>query len=104
MTSTLKWFNIGLRGLMEFGIVFALGYWGYRLGNSAGVKLLLAIGVPLVGFGFWGLVDFRQAGLLVEPLRLVQELMISGLKNLVVCSRNLVSPGTIYHSCRCTNN
>jgi len=29
--------------------------------------------------GFWGAVDFHQAGRLAEPLRLVQELAISGL-------------------------
>lgn len=34
---------------------------------------------PTVGFGLWGAVDFHQAGRLAEPLRLVQELAISGL-------------------------
>jgi hypothetical protein len=33
----------------------------------------------LIGFGVWGLLDFRQAGVLAEPLRLMQELVISGL-------------------------
>lgn len=79
MLSTLKWFNVGLRGLMELGIVVALGYWGYKTGESTSAKILLAIGAPLLGFGFWGLVDFRKAGSLAEPLRLIQELVISGL-------------------------
>ena len=43
------------------------------------MKLLLGIGAPVLGFGFWGLVDFHQAGRLGEPLRLVQELAITGL-------------------------
>ena len=43
------------------------------------MKILLSAGAPLVGFGIWGLVDFRHAGTLSEPLRLAQELVISGL-------------------------
>jgi hypothetical protein len=38
-----------------------------------------AVGAPALGFGFWGAVDFHQAGRLGEPLRLLQELAISGL-------------------------
>jgi hypothetical protein len=79
MTSTLKWFNVGLRALMELGIVVALGYWGYRTGESTTVKILLSIGAPLIGFGTWGLVDLRNVGSLAEPLRLIEELVISGL-------------------------
>lgn len=79
MLSVLKWFNVGLRALMELGIVAALGYWGYKTGESASAKILLAVGAPLIGFGFWGLVDFRKAGSLAEPLRLIQELVVSGL-------------------------
>ncbi|MEJ2668665.1 MAG: YrdB family protein [Deinococcales bacterium] len=70
--------NIALRGLMEFGIVLAFGIWGYHAGSSIGTKLLLALGAPALGFGFWGAVDFRRAGRLAEPLRLVQELGLSG--------------------------
>ena len=77
--STLKWFNLLLRALMELGIVVALGWWGYKTGDGAGAKILLGIGAPLIGFGFWGLVDFRQAGLLAEPVRLIEEQVISGL-------------------------
>ncbi len=79
MLSTLKWFNVGLRALMELSIIVALGYWGYKTGESTSAKILLAIGAPLLGFGFWGLVDFRKAGSLAEPLRWIQELVISGL-------------------------
>jgi Protein of unknown function (DUF2568) len=79
MISTLKWFNVGVRGLMELGIVVALGYWGYKTGESTTAKILLSVGAPLIGFGIWGLVDFRNAGSFAEPLRLMEELIISGL-------------------------
>ena len=72
-------FNLALRAVMELGIVLAFGYWGYQTGDGTTMKILLAIAAPIVGFGFWGAVDFHQAGRLSEPLRLVEELVISGL-------------------------
>lgn len=71
--------TLALRVLMEAGIVGAFAYWGYQAGAGTGIKILLAVGAPAVGFGFWGAVDFHQAGRLAEPLRLFQELAISGL-------------------------
>jgi hypothetical protein len=79
MLATLKWTNVALRALMEVGIVVALGYWGYQAGKSTSTKLVLSIGAPVLGFGTWGAIDFRQAGTLAEPLRLFEELVISGL-------------------------
>ena len=71
--------NLILRVTMEVGVVIALGFWGYHAGGGTGARIGLAIGAPLVGFGVWGAVDFHQAGRLAEPLRLIQELVISGL-------------------------
>jgi hypothetical protein len=79
VNNSLTWFNVGLRGLMELGIVVGLGYWGYQAGNSLLTKVLLSIVTPLLIFGFWGAIDFHQAGRLAEPLRLLEELIISGL-------------------------
>ena len=79
MSAALKSLNLGLRALMELGTVVALGYWGYTIGKTTGASMLLGIAVPMIGFGFWGLIDFRQTGPLAEPLRLIQELVISGL-------------------------
>jgi predicted membrane protein len=79
MVGALTWFNVALRGVMEAGIVAALAYWGYHTGQSTAAKVLLGIGAPLLVFGFWGLVDFRQAGRIAEPLRLVQELVVCGV-------------------------
>ncbi len=78
MLSTVKLFNLALRAVMEFGIIVALGYWGFQAGESKTARVLLSIGMPFVGFGFWGLIDFRKAGPFAEPLRLIQELVISG--------------------------
>jgi hypothetical protein len=67
------------RVLMEVGIVVALATWGYHTGSGTAAKILFAIAAPAVGFGLWGAVDFRRAGRLAEPLRLAEELVISGL-------------------------
>ncbi len=71
--------NIGLRGVMEGGIVAAFAYWGYESGSGAARRTLGSIGAPAVAFGVWGAVDFRQLGRFAEPARLVEELAISGL-------------------------
>lgn len=71
--------NLALRALMELGVVLALATAGYHAGSSIAARLLLALVVPVVGFGFWGAVDFRGAGRLAEPLRLAQELALTGV-------------------------
>ncbi len=71
--------TLTLRATMELGVVVALAYWGYHLGWSTPTRIAFLVGAPLVGFGIWGAVDFRGAGALAEPLRLIEELVISGL-------------------------
>jgi uncharacterized protein DUF2568 len=68
-----------LRSVMEMGIVAGLAYWGVAVGDGAGMKVVAGLGAPAVAFGFWGAVDFRRAGRAAEPLRLIQELLVSGL-------------------------
>ena len=76
---SLKGLNLALRGVMEAAIVFGLGYWGWKTGTGAWSRIALAILAPTVGFGIWGLIDFRSAGVLAEPLRLIEELVISAI-------------------------
>ncbi len=77
MTSMQR-LNLTLRVLMEIGVIVALANWGIHTGNGAAAKIFLGVGAPVVGFGLWGAVDFHRSGL-GEPLRLVQELVISGV-------------------------
>jgi hypothetical protein len=70
--------NLALRGAMEFGIVAGLAWWGYHAGKGMPARISLGVAAPLLLFGFWGLVDFHRAGSAAEPLRLIQELVISG--------------------------
>jgi len=75
----LIWLNVGLRALMELGVVGGFAVWGYSIATGFWLRILLALIAPALGFGVWGLVDFRNAGVLAETLRLVEELLISGL-------------------------
>ena len=70
--------NLTLRAILEVGVVVGLGYWGFTVHASSVIKVVLGIGVPVLLFGFWGTIDFRQArhG---EQLRLTQELAVSAL-------------------------
>ena len=77
--STSERINLLLRVTMETGVVVALAFWGYHAGHGTAARIALMLGAPLVGFGFWGGVDFHQAGRLAEPLRLTQELVVSAL-------------------------
>ena len=84
--SPVQWLILALRAVMETGIVVGLAYWGWQTASDTIARVGLVIAAPLVGFGFWGLVDFRQLGRVAEPLRLVQELAISGLVALALWS------------------
>jgi hypothetical protein len=86
MTSKLKTFNLALRGIMETGIVAGLAYWGFHTGQNTSMKILLCIGAPLLVFGFWGACDFHNFKKLSEPLRLIQELVLSGLAAIALYS------------------
>ena len=74
-----KWINVGLRAVMELGIVLGLGYSGYHSGTTALSKILLAIAYPVIGFGVWSLLDFHRTGQGAEYYRLTEEILISGL-------------------------
>ena len=82
--SALNWVNLALRALMEIGVVGAFAFWGYHTGEQLWIKILLGITAPVLGFGIWGAVDFHQAGRFSEPLRLVEELVISGLAAIAI--------------------
>jgi hypothetical protein len=75
----IETYNLVMRSLMEFGVVGGFAFWGYQTGWNTFTKILLAILAPVVGFGIWGMIDFRNAGSWSERLRLIEELAISAL-------------------------
>jgi len=75
----IETFNLVLRSLVELGVVGGFAFWGYQTGWNTPTKIILAILAPVIGFGIWGTIDFRNAGPWSERLRLAEELVISGL-------------------------
>jgi Protein of unknown function (DUF2568) len=86
--SPLQAVTLTARATMETGVVGGLAYWGYQAGNNTTTSVALAIAAPAVGFGIWGALDFHQLRQIAEPLRLVEELAISGLAALSLYSAN----------------
>ncbi|MBN9151250.1 MAG: DUF2568 domain-containing protein [Micrococcales bacterium] len=68
-----------LRVALEVGIVCGSAWWGYVTGGGGWLGILLGFLAAAIVFGIWGAVDFHQAGKYAEALRLVEELVISGL-------------------------
>jgi hypothetical protein len=93
IAKTIRWTNVVLRALMEAGIVLAFGYWGFHTGSNKTIHILLGILTPLLVFGFWGLVDFHNAGKLSEFYRLLQELVISLLAAFAIYKKGAVPFG-----------
>ena len=82
--SPLQAVTLTARATMEAGVVGALAYWGSHTGGTTAQSTALAVAAPVVGFGIWGAIDFHQLDRFAEPLRLLEELVISGLAALGV--------------------
>jgi hypothetical protein len=53
MLTTLKYLNMGLAFLLELGVLGALGYWGFMVGQGTLTNIGLGIGTPLLAAGIW---------------------------------------------------
>ena len=52
---TIKLLNEAIRFLLEMCILIILGYWGFKMGNSTFMKILLGIGSPVLFAVVWGI-------------------------------------------------
>lgn len=75
----MKSLNVGLRFLLELGLLLAYGYWGFQTHDGIG-QWLLGVGTPLIVAIIWGLFFApKSARRLRNPLRLVMEIVIFGI-------------------------
>ncbi len=80
MITILKYSNLTLSFLLELCILAALGYWGFRVGNGAFMKVVLGLGAPLLAALTWGTFEAPQAWIpLHDPWHLLVALAIFGL-------------------------
>lgn len=76
----IKWINLGVRFLLELGILAALGYWGFQSGSSTWMKWVLGLGAPLLAAVVWGTFVAPKAAVeLSASLHLLVELAVFGL-------------------------
>ena len=55
MNELWRWSNLGLAFGLEIAGLGIFAWWGWRAGDSLAVRLVLAIGLPLIAAVVWGL-------------------------------------------------
>jgi hypothetical protein len=76
----LKLINIGLRFLLELGILVIFGFWGFKTGTGTFTKILLGIGAPILFTVVWGTFLAPKSSMrLNEPWLFLLELVIFAL-------------------------
>ena len=77
--SVIKSVNLAFAFLLELCALAALGYWGFHAGSRLVVKIILAIGAPLLAALVWGTFAAPRATVhLPGPGRLAVELAVFG--------------------------
>ncbi len=77
--TVLKNANLALAFFLELGVLVALGYWGFQVGQGTIAKIGLGIGAPLMAVVVWGLFGAPNAAWhLNGPWRLILEVVFFG--------------------------
>lgn len=85
MLATLQSFNLMLAFGLELCALVALGYWGFKTGQSGLSRALLGLGTPLLVAVFWGVFLAPKASVhLSESLSLLLKLLVFGLATLAL--------------------
>lgn len=78
MAEIWKWSNLTLAFVMELVALGALGFWGWRTGDTMPTKLLLGIGTPVGAAVLWGLFAAPQAQFPNPVLAIIVKLVVFG--------------------------
>jgi hypothetical protein len=93
----LKGANLLVRFLLELSMLAAIGYWGFKTGSGAAMKLILGIGLPLLIAVVWGLLLSPKA---THPLRGISrellELTLFGSGAVALFASGVAHLGWIY--------
>lgn len=93
----LKSINLGLRFLLELCILVIYGYWGFKTGGSAMMKVLLGLGAPVLFAVVWGAFLAPKSSLrLHEPWLFLLELAIFALACWALYSTGRVALSLIF--------
>ena len=79
MLELIKGANLALRFLLELCALGALGYWGFKTGNTTIAKIALGVGAPLVAAVVWAVFVSPQASVQLPGLViLVLQVLVFG--------------------------
>ena len=75
----IKGANLALRFLLELWVLGALGYWGFKTGNTTIAKIALGVGAPLIAAVVWAVFVSPQASVQLPGLViLVLQVLVFG--------------------------
>lgn len=74
-----KWGNLTLAFAVELVALGIFAWWGWDAGSGTALKLVLAIGLPVVGAVLWGLFAAPTATRTTPVVRAVVKVVVFGL-------------------------
>jgi hypothetical protein len=93
----LKYANLGLAFILELCLLAAVAYWGFGVGNSTILRIVLGVGTPLLAAGIWGMFLAPKA---VRPLssqvNLLLKAILFGLAVLALAAAGQVALAIIF--------
>ena len=88
--------NLGLRFGLELGALAALGYGGWRIDGPVWLRILAAIGLPLLAAVVWGRwVAPKASHPIPDPQRLIPEWLVFGGATVALVLTGHVVPGAV---------
>lgn len=83
-----RWSNLGLAFLVELAGLAVFAWWGWNASSSTALRLVLAIGLPVVAAVIWGLFAAPTASYGNPVLTTVVKVAFFGLAGLALWTRD----------------
>ena len=95
--SVMKNANLALRFLLELGVLAALAYWGFAVGQTTIVKIVFGIGAPVIAIVIWAFLGAPRALWHLKGVwRLLLEVVFFGLPAVALFVAGQRIPGVIF--------
>src|ERR671933_497966 len=93
----IKAANLALRFFLELGALAACGYWGFKVGESGFLKVVLGIGVPLLVVITWAwFISPKSVVSLPAPMKVIAGLLILELAAAALAAAGQATIGIIF--------
>ncbi|MEV5647621.1 YrdB family protein [Nocardia sp. NPDC052254] len=76
MQELWRWGNLSLAFVMELAALAALALWGWKVADATAIKVVSAIGAPLIAAVLWGLFAAPQAAFDIPVLAIVTKAVV----------------------------